>query len=311
MDALGAFLDDCVAERGVSAKTVEAYRADLRDLARALPGGDLTTVSEQAIRDYFLSAQRRGYSTATLRRRRVAFHLFLAWARRRGLPCGTATIAYKPTLAGQRKLPRTLTRSEYAKLVAGTAGTAHDADALRPHDHARRLRDRLLVEVLCSTGLRVREVVLLDVHDVDAARWALRVRGKGSRERVVHVAPPEVRAIFVAYLDARPALAPKGPALFVNALGARLSTQSVRGVLHQAARRAGLERRVTPHMLRHTFATLLVENGADLRAVQDILGHASIQTTQVYVWVSPARCEAVMRTHNPRDRLGLAGGSDN
>ena len=301
-DPIAQFLRERLAERALSPKTVAAYGCDLRDFAGFFPRR-LPLVKEADLRAYFLRLQARGFSVATLKRRRVTLRLFLAWMRKKGLLRTLPAVPFHPT-GGRRRLPRTVTREEYEALLRGAARLA---DALSDGEgFATGLRDRAIVEVLCSTGMRAEEVVRLDV--ADAHQGVLHVRGKGGRERLLPLSSKETRRALDAHLEARAEAWSGASALFLNRGGRRLSTQGVRHAVKAAAERAGLARRVTPHMLRHTFATLLVENGADLRAVQEILGHASLRTTELYVWVSNDRRNAVLMQYSPRNRAGVEGG---
>jgi integrase/recombinase XerD len=197
--------------------------------------------------------------------------------------------------APPRRLPKAIAVGEVERLLAA-AGSG---------GNARGLRDRALLELLYGTGARISETVGLDVDDLDLERGVVRLLGKGDKERLVPVGRFACAAVDGYLVRARPALAaagPGGPALFLNARGGRLTRQSAWAVLRAAAQRAGLGAAVSPHTLRHSFATHLLDGGADVRVVQELLGHASVTTTQVYTLVTVDRLREVYAAAHPRAR---------
>jgi integrase/recombinase XerC len=293
-----------VADR--SPQTVRAYRADVVDLldfavrtGRRTPGDlDLPTV-----RSWLAASRTRGVARATLARRAASARAFSVWAHRTGrLPADIAAPLAVPK-AG-RRLPTVLRVDQAAELLSTVGATGagpgrHGAGRTVPD--AVALRDLTAVELLYGTGMRVSELCGLDLGDVDAARRVLRVLGKGGRERSVPYGIPAQRALDDWLRYGRPQLARPtgGDALLVGARGGRLNPTVVRRLVAQHARAAGLPR-TGPHALRHTAATHLLEGGADLRAVQELLGHASLATTQIYTHVSAERLTAVYRQAHPR-----------
>jgi len=303
-EALQTYLDHLVVERGLSANTLAAYRRDLaRYVAYLLtrgvsePGG----VAERHIEDYVVAA-RTGtdggapLSAGSSARAVVAvrgWHRFLA---AEGVTADDPASAVHPP-AQPKRLPKAIGVDQVARLldVAGAGGGPAP------------MRDRALLELLYSTGARISEAVGLDVDDVnlDEGRASVRLLGKGDKERVVPVGSYAVTALEAYLVRARPALASAGrgtPALFLNARGGRLSRQSAWQVLRGAAQRAGLPEaeRISPHTLRHSFATHLLAGGADVRVVQELLGHASVSTTQLYTLVTVQHLREVYLTAHPR-----------
>jgi integrase/recombinase XerD len=192
-----------------------------------------------------------------------------------------------------RRLPKALAVHDVLRLLE------------TPGDAPRGLRDRALLELLYSTGARISEGVGLDIDDIDAPARMVLLRGKGGKQRLVPVGRPALAALDAYLVRARPALATFGratPAVFLNTRGARLSRQSAWAVLREAATRAGIPTTVSPHTLRHSFATHLLEGGADVRVVQELLGHASVTTTQVYTLVTVDTLREVYATAHPRAR---------
>jgi integrase/recombinase XerD len=263
-----------------------------------MPHGRLVRTKSSHIDAYFSGLQARGAALSTMRRRKASLSLFFKWLKTSGLARTVPIVSFRPTGGGRRRLPRALIRSEYEGLLQAAERATHRGQS----PPARlALRNRVIVEVLASTGVRAEELSRIDIKDLDADLTRIRVQGKGNRERLITISSDDVRRLLGAHLRASAKSSSDSTPLLTNPAGGRLSTQTIRAVVACAAERAGISRRVTPHMLRHTFATLLIENGADLRAVQEILGHANIRTTEIYVWVSSARQEAVLVRFNPRN----------
>jgi integrase/recombinase XerD len=297
--ALEAYLDHLRVERGLSAATIRAYDTDLRAFAAQAAGFEAWDRSpEPALR--WVAGLSRPPSTlrgSTIRRKAATVRAFYRFCAREeltsvdltdGLPSGARTLA----------LPDTLDVSEVEALLEGTV----------PGD-APGLRDRALLELLYACGLRISEALGLDVGDVSFVTESVRVLGKGDRERVVPVGEVALAALDRYIDDARPLLAagtrgkrpvPGGGPLFLSRHGQRLSRMEAWRVVRRAAERAGITRHVSPHTLRHSFATHLLEGGADLRVVQELLGHASITTTQLYTHLTGVRIRQVYERAHPR-----------
>lgn len=286
------FLVHLSAVRQLSSRTIEAYARDLRSLESWLalhgqPG--LDQVSESSLQAWLRDARAQGLSAATRARRLSAIRTFLAFLReddRREDDPAARVVAPKR----RRPLPRVLTLEEVELLLAATGGgTPKDA------------RDRAMLEIIYATGLRVSELVTLRSRQVDARRGIVRVVGKGGRERLVPLGRRALSALS-EYLDrARPELEPKGDVLFPGRGGQPMTRQAFWVRLGQIALRAGLDpRRLSPHVLRHSFATHLVERGADLRTVQSLLGHRDISTTEIYTHVAKERLRRLYDEHHPR-----------
>ncbi|HUW63379.1 MAG TPA: tyrosine recombinase XerC [Spirochaetia bacterium] len=296
-----SFILHLQAERLASAHTVESYRHDLSDalsyLTRreAAVGGESREVSPdlltaQDFRGYLGWMKERGLSHRTMARRLAAWRSFYRYLGREGMVQTNPVLAVRAPRP-EKKLPSFLYPQEVEPLVMAPTG-----------NKALVLRDRALLETLYASGIRVAELVACDVGDLELARGRLRVLGKGGRERVAPLGDPAVEALRL-YLDrGRPHLevARKTSAVFLNARGGRLTARGVRKVIDNWVQKAGLTRKVSPHVLRHTFATHLLEGGADLRSVQELLGHVSIKTTQIYTHVTAQRLKDVYRRSHPR-----------
>jgi integrase/recombinase XerD len=302
---LQGYLDHLTIERGVAANTLSSYRRDLRRYSKHLSDRgihDLAKVGEDDVSD-FLVALRRGdpeagtvaLSAVSAARALIAVRGLHRFAAAEGLAELDVARAVRPPTPG-RRLPKSLTIDEVLALLEGAGGDS-------PADGPLTLRNRALLELLYSTGSRISEAVGLDIDDIDTQARSALLRGKGGKQRLVPVGRPAVQALDAYLVRGRPELARRGrgtPAIFLNARGGRLSRQSAWQVLQDAAERAGITSGVSPHMLRHSFATHLLEGGADVRVVQELLGHASVTTTQIYTLVTVHALREVWAGAHPR-----------
>jgi len=285
-------------ERGCAVNTLRSYGSDLRRYLEHLAAqgiNDLGGVREADVAA-FVVALRSGpapLAAASAARALAAVRGLHRFAVRDGLLVDDVAREVAPPALPAR-LPRTLSIDQVERLLAGCVGEGPGP-----------LRDRALLELLYSTGARISEAVGIDLDDLDVANRVVLLRGKGGRQRIVPVGRPALAAVDAYRVRARPPLATRGrgtPALLLNTRGARLSRQSAWTVLVKAAERAGVTASVSPHTLRHSFATHLLEGGADVRVVQELLGHASVTTTQVYTLVTIDALREVYATAHPRAR---------
>ena len=292
-------------ERGLSRNTLEAYRSDLLQFGRFLAArdADALTASGADVSDFLTDLARGGTpqgstggagrapaSAATLHRKAACLRSFYRHLRRENLLDNDPTAALSSPRRGKR-LPEVLTRGEVQALLASPKGSNPPA-----------LRDRALLEVMYACGLRASEVIGLEVTDVDLDEGLLRARGKGSKERVVPVGRAAVGALRAYLAHGRRALVKLTPerALFVNFRGQALTRQGLYKIVRRHAATVGLAERMSPHTLRHTFATHLLSGGCDLRSVQEMLGHADVATTQLYTHLSPDHLKDVYFKAHPR-----------
>jgi integrase/recombinase XerD len=295
-DLLLDFLAYLEFERGLSRNTLEAYRSDLLQFGRFLEDrrGDALTASSADISE-FLSLLAAGngrppVSTATIHRKAACLRSFYRHLRREGLLDTDPTATLSAPRRG-RRLPRVLTRGEVTKLLEQPKGV----------EPAAR-RDRALLEILYACGLRASEAISLEVGDVDLEARVVRARGKGSKERVVPIGTAALDAVRGYLQRGRPELV-RGrneKRLFVNFRGGPLTRQGLYKIVLKHAKAAGLDDRMSPHTLRHTFATHLLAGGCDLRSVQEMLGHADVSTTQLYTHLSSERLKDVYFKAHPR-----------
>jgi len=294
---LGDYERHLTAERDLTAHTVRAYVADVAGLlehTRRLGHADVSELDLWTLRSWLANQQTRGKSRTTLARRATACRGFTAWLVREGLvPTDAGALLATPRTG--RSLPGVLRRDE-ADALLHVAGVAAD------DDDPVRVRDAAVLELLYATGIRVAELCGLDLDDVDRGRRVVRVLGKGSKEWTVPVGVPAVRAVDRWLAEGRPRLrgGHSGAALFLGARGRRLDPRTARRAVHALLAEVPGAPDLGPHGLRHSAATHLLEGGADLRSVQELLGHATLATTQIYTHVSVDRLKATYDQAHPR-----------
>jgi integrase/recombinase XerD len=296
-DLLLDFLSYLEFERGLSRNTLEAYRGDLLQLGRFLGERHLSALeaSPADISDFLTGLatgddDHRPASPATIHRKSACLRSFYRHLRREGLRESDPTATLSAPRRS-RKLPQVLTRGEVEKLLSQPRGTD-------PH----ALRDRALLELMYASGLRASEAIGLELGDVDVEERVLRARGKGAKERIVPIGQAALKALTAYLQRGRPKLVKDRPEvhLFVNFRGGQLTRQGLYKIVRRHALSAGLADRMSPHTLRHTFATHLLAGGCDLRSVQEMLGHADVSTTQLYTHLSSERLKDVYFKAHPR-----------
>ncbi|WP_040790382.1 site-specific tyrosine recombinase XerD [Nocardia paucivorans] len=312
MREVDAFLDHLAVERGAARNTLAAYRRDLgryRDFLAARGIVDLERVTESDIAEFTMALRGGGehppLAPGSVARALIAVRGLHRFAAAEGLVGVDVAREVKPPAPG-RRLPKALPYEQVLRVLeAAGADTGSDGAGA-----ARGLRDRALLELLYSTGARISETVGLDLDDLDTTERTVVLRGKGGKQRLVPVGRPALAAVDAYLVRGRPVLAARrstrtaggAGALFLNARGGRLSRQSAWQVLRRAAEHAGVTANVSPHTLRHSFATHLLDGGADVRVVQELLGHASVTTTQIYTLVTVGTLREVWATAHPRAR---------
>ncbi|UMP07517.1 site-specific tyrosine recombinase XerD [Amycolatopsis sp. EV170708-02-1] len=296
---VAAYLDHLVVERGTARNTLDSYSRDLRRYTAYLGDVDVERFADvtSAHITSFGAALREGdeehrpLAASSAARALVAVRGLHKFAHADGITEHDPAREVRPPAAAKR-LPKALPVGDVLKLLETP-----------PPEGERPLRDRALLELLYSTGARISEAVGLDVDDIDDAERTVLLDGKGGKQRIVPIGRPALEAVHAYLVRARPTLATHGrgtPAMFLNARGSRLSRQSAWQVLKDTAESAGITAGVSPHTLRHSFATHLLEGGADVRVVQELLGHASVTTTQVYTLVTVNTLREVYATAHPR-----------
>ncbi|WP_336500732.1 tyrosine-type recombinase/integrase [Microbacterium paraoxydans] len=294
--AVEAFADHLEKVRRLSPATVKAYRSDLRDLGASVAGGPVDRIDLEMLREWLWQATQRGDARATLARRAATARAFFGWAREQDIiPIDPSLRLVAPKRA--KTLPTVASKDAMSELLDRHRQAASSGEPVALRDHA-------VLELLYAAAVRVSELCGLDIDDLDLDRGTALVRGKGDKERVVPFGAPARDALGAYLRRARPALLSRAggasPAVFLGSRGARLGPRTVYEVVARALAPVVGADTVGPHALRHTAATHLLDGGADLRAVQEILGHASLGTTQIYAHVSAERLTATYRLAHPR-----------
>jgi integrase/recombinase XerD len=298
-------------------KTETAYRLDLSQFGTfAGTDYDLLDLSGTLIEQWAAHLRKEQYSPASIRRKRVALRVFSSYWVRKGVLHESPFWRVKISFGRIEQLPRSLTEREmralltrawrnYAGMLPGGILTAESrsTDQVKSSLRYRTLRNLAVVDLLFATGMRVGEVSALDIRDFFVKEAIFRVQGKGGRDRLAFIVDNATVKIQHAHFESRLRLETESSALFLNVSGGRLSTQGITKVIAQLRREARIRRHITPHMLRHTVATLLLRNGADIRVVQEFLGHTSIVTTQRYTHITKDHMVRVLRKRHPSIKL--------
>jgi integrase/recombinase XerC len=281
-DASSAFLEH-LRRRNVSPETQRAYASDLLQMGEILGRPDAASLDPLALRRFLAKLRDGGLKKSSIARKLACARSLCRFLHREGVLSenpGSSVRTPRP----ERRLPGCLSESEIEAFLSGPRGTSRAAK-----------RDRAILETFYSTGCRISELAALSRTDLDAASGVVRLKGKGRKERLAALGGPALRAVK-SCLEAWPG----ADALFPNKSGRRLSVRGVRRVVEKWARRAGIARRITPHTLRHSFATHMLDRGADLRSVQELLGHSNLATTQIYTQVTTAKMKEIYGKAHPR-----------
>lgn len=306
---INGYLDHLLVERGLAKNSMSSYRRDLARYLEFLTSKafhDFSNVSANDVSEFLIGLRlgndlHPALAPSSAARTLIAVRGLHAFLAKEGITTSDSARAVKPPSVSKR-LPKALTFVEIEKLLAAV-GTESESDL-----SVLMMRDQALLELLYGTGARISELMDLNLDDVSSLTKdlpILRLRGKGNKERLVPVGSHALRALDRYLVRSRPVLSGKSAAnsaLFLNARGSKLSRQSAWMILQQAAQRADLAGKVSPHTMRHSFATHLLENGADVRVVQELLGHASVTTTQIYTLVTVDQLREVYATAHPRAR---------
>jgi len=293
--AMAQFVTGYFSTHERSPKTVTAYTLDLRQFRAFLPKrATLRSLRPEHIEEWSARLKEDGYATASIRRKLASVRSFFAyWVRKRVIPFSPMS-GIRIELAASRVLPTFMTLEEITAILQAAQRMWKERATFLS------LRNLAIIEVMFATGLRVGELVSLSLSDFRPMERSLLIHGKGRRERLAFFVEQNSYELITTYVTARLATPALCQALFINTTGTALSTQTVANVIRSLCETAGVTKRVTPHTFRHTVATLLLRNGADLRVVQEILGHASITMTQRYTHVAKEHVRDAMEKHHPR-----------
>jgi len=308
-DATEAFLGGYFSTCRRSAKTYAAYKTDLTQLKEYLgPVESLSGITADNLEKWALRMRERNYSTVSIRRKFATVRVFFSYWVRKGTIESSPLWRIRLDLGRERLLPRSLSGVDATRLIEQAWAETGDSgkSVSEPSDRDfLRLRNLAAIEVLFATGMRVGELVSLSLPDWREEDASFLVKGKGGRQRLAFLPDDRSISVIQRYLTNRRSLSLNSDAVFLNSSGRRISTQGIAEVVVRSAQSAGISSRVTPHMLRHTVATLLLRFGADIRVVQEVLGHASIATTQRYTDVSKEHMLSTLRARHPSHHLSI------
>jgi len=315
-NCIDMFLRTASVERNLSECTLKAYKGDLRLLSRTFGEREVEDVTTDNVRELIEVMERcNSYRDTTIKRKIATMKVFFAFLEEEGMIRDSPTRKIRKRYRTAKRLPKVMSTRELKKLLRAAQRSVEDAkngqDGVLVNELAgerlfRACRDQVILEMLFSSGMRVGELVKLDVDHVNTQERTILILGKGRRERITYISSDEVLAVIDEYLASRKRVGGDTPALLLNKDGERLSIFSVENVFRKYCKQARIKRHYTPHCLRHTMATMLLNNGADIRAVQEILGHASIVTTQIYTEVSPKQKKRTLQRFNQRNRITLS-----
>lgn len=305
-EAIESFLFHCRYEKNLSPRTLSAYATDLQQFGRALSPdatADVSQVDRSHLRPY-IQQLFEPYREKTVKRKVATLKAFFGYLERDETIAVTPFRKLEVRIKETKRLPRTIPLAEVERLLRylysqQSAGPRSDVEAFV------WVRDTAVLETLFATGARVSEICHLGMEDVNLEDGWVRIMGKGSKERVVQICDPAIIAAVGAYRASREVVVPTEAYFFLNRHGRRLSEQSVRTLLRRHAAHAGVDVPIRPHLLRHSVATLLLEEGVDIRHIQHLLGHSSIATTQIYTHVDARNQREVLTSKHPRRRLRI------
>lgn len=294
------YLDYCQFRKELDKNTLKAYRIDLKQFFQYIKGDFLDKNKIEA----YITELHKKYAQRTVKRKIASIKAYYNYLEEEELissnPFRKIRIKFKETVT----LPRIIPREEIERLLNHMYGKGSSCHA---HTYRYWIRDVAVMEVFFATGARVYEISHIRRDRIDLQSGLIRIMGKGGKERYVQIASPGILQLLKKYYDQNRKAIEKSGYFFVNNRGARYTEQSIRRMLKKYASSAGIERNLTPHMFRHSFATYLIEEGVDISCVQQILGHSSIKTTQIYIHVAAGRQAEILRTLHPRNKMTIRG----
>jgi len=299
------FIDVSRLEKNLSPRTLRAYRCDLDDMLEFLGKRSLCEAGIEELREYLAHLEGRNLKDTTVKRRLATLKVFFAFLEEEGIIDLSPARKLKKKFRTARRLPRVMQIDDVRKMLSAAYKNVAAAGSSTTFHRYKAIRDRAMLELLFATGIRIDELARLNKGDLILPARQITVFGKGRKERQLYLSSDEVVGALRDYLRERNAIAVETKALFLNRGEQRLGTNAVRSVFQRYARLAHVDSRFTPHCFRHTMATLLIENGADVRSVQEILGHSRISTTEIYLTVSQIRKREVLRRFNGRNTFSL------
>ena len=292
-DAFGGFLNNCKT-RGLSKHTQRAYLCDLLDFENWMLREGITRVDKFIVRQWIADMQKRKLAPASIKRRIACLKATFKWLEEEETSIENPFYNFRAEIRVPKTLPKSLSRSEMKTIFRQSASEAHDSKSIS------KFTLWLALEILFSTGVRISELCGIRLCDVDSDTGIILIHGKGNRERLVYLVDPNVHALLEKYKKSRLKISTKTENLLITDRRTPANPDFIRRNLHRLTCNAKIKKRVTPHMIRHSTATHLIESGVDIRFVQKLLGHSSISTTEIYTHVSNASLHASLKKANPR-----------
>ena len=311
--AIETFLNTLSVDRNLSDRTVRAYRSDLK-LFNQVINKNVNEISTEDIRDFIGHLEEKHqYEDSTIKRKIATLKVFFNFLEDEDIISDSPMRKIKRRYRIAKRLPKVMPIRDLNRLLKATYREVKTAESMYDEDKTdinldkqmRAYRNRVILETLFSTGMRIGELVALDIKDINLQERTILIFGKGRKERIIYISCDEVLVAIKEYLAFRRKIQTKSPALFLNRDHKRLSIYSIENIFEKYCKIAKIKKHYTPHCLRHTMATMLLNNGADIREVQEILGHASIVTTQIYTEVSSKHKKKVLMKFNHRNRICL------
>lgn len=301
--ALNDFLRHCRFERKLDDKTISAYQSDILQFANSLPFGEKTSIfiiRRENIKKWL--GELSNFKFRTVKRKVASIRAFMRYLEVECDEFNNPLHKMQIKLKEPVRLPVVMTRSE-VKLVLSRLEEDVISDNPSRQSYILAVRNHAVLELLFGTGMRIGELCLLRIHDVDLENGRVYILGKGNRERVVDICLPVTLHALKQWQEIRCSICSMEDGFFINRLGRCLAPQTVRALVHKIARECGIVKKITPHTFRHTFATLLLEENVDIAYIKSILGHSSIATTQIYLHVNPIKQREILMNHHPRSRM--------
>lgn len=298
------YLQHCKFEKGLSGKTLKAYRIDLNQFSTYLNDSSALTCGKEDIQRY-LSILYERYKMKSVKRKIATLKAFFNYLEDEELLEGNPFAKLHVKLHEPLLLPKTIPLTNINLILQCAYQKSKANTKVQSYSYKSNLRDIAILELLFATGMRVSELCSIGADSIDLKSGEIRIYGKGAKERIIQIGNPDVRTAVERYYEAFSNQIQETGWLFVNRLGNQLSDQSVRNMINSYVVQAGIEQHITPHMFRHSFATLLLEEDVDIRYIQQLLGHSSITTTQIYTHVTSKKQRDILATKHPRNRIVL------
>lgn len=314
--SIETFLNTIVVERNLSERTLEAYKSDLKIFSQIFEQKEIKEITTENVRGFIeLLEKNHHYKDTTIKRKIATLKVFFNFAEQEGIIDDSPTRKIRQKYKIAKRLPKVLSERELKKLLKASYNEIKilqemqekniDVD-IKNNNLIRAYRDCAILEILFSTGMRIGELVMLNVNGINLQERTILIFGKGRKERIIYISSDEVLNAIKEYLIYRKPIQTGIPALLLNRDKKRLSIYSIENIFKKYCEKAKIRNHYTPHCLRHTMATMLLYNGADIRAVQEILGHASVVTTQIYTEVSQKHKKKVLTKFNARNRMSMS-----